>query len=98
METENIMTTSYTHNKDALLKRLTRAEGQVRGVSRLVAEDTYCIDVLTQISAVQAALDKIAVELLRDHAKHCMSHEESPEQQTQKADELVRAINRMLSR
>lgn len=88
----------YADNKDAILKRLKRAEGQVRGVARMVESDTYCIDILTQINATQAALDKVAVELMRDHAKHCMMHVEDEEEQKEKAEELVGAISRMLSR
>lgn len=88
----------YTENKDDVIKRLKRAEGQVRGVARMVEEDKYCIDILTQITAAQAALDKVAVELMRDHAKHCMMHTENEAEQKEKADELVGAITRMLSR
>lgn len=84
-------------HKDRVLKRLNRTEGQIRGISRMVAADTYCIDVLTQISAAQAALDKTALELLRDHAQHCLATG-TPAQNQQKADELVRAIGRMLPR
>ena len=62
----------YTATKEQLNKRLARIEGQVRGVSRMVEEDRYCIDVLTQISAIQAALDKVALGLLDDHARHCL--------------------------
>ena len=62
----------YAANKGPLLKRLRRVEGQVRGVERMVEEDRYCIDVLTQITAAQAALDKVALELLDDHARHCV--------------------------
>ena len=62
----------YTATKDDLQKRLARIEGQVRGVSKMVAEDRYCIDVLTQISAIQAALDKVALGLLDDHAHVCV--------------------------
>ena len=88
----------YADNKAAILKRLTRVEGQVRGVARMVSEDKYCIDVLTQITAAQAALDKAALELLRDHTKHCMTQPGTPEEHSAKADELVTAVNRMLSR
>ncbi len=87
----------YTDNKDKVLKRLTRAEGQIRGITRMVAEDKYCIDVLTQIRAAQAALDKVALELLRDHAKHCLSPG-SIQDHDKKADELVGAISRLLAR
>jgi len=88
----------YTENKPAIKARLKRAEGQIRGISRMVDEDKYCIDILTQVTAAQAALDKVALELLRDHAKHCLSDAESKEEQTEKANELVSAIGRMLAR
>lgn len=96
------MTTTHTHgyyeNKDQVLKRLKRAEGQVRGIARMVEEDKYCIDVLTQVNAVQAALDKVAIELMRDHARRCMMHAKTDEEQKAKAEELANAIGRMLSR
>ncbi len=60
--------------KGTCLKRLSRIEGQVRGISRMVTEDRYCIDVLTQISAVRAALNKVEEEILRDHVEHCVEH------------------------
>ena len=63
----------YTATKDQLGDRLARIEGQVRGIQRMVDEDRYCIDVLTQISAVQAALDKVALGLLDDHARTAWS-------------------------
>lgn len=89
----------YTDNKEQVLKRLKRAEGQVRGVARMVEEDKYCIDVLTQISAAQAAIDKVALELLRDHARHCLSNDSVMAHGSgDKAEELVGAISRMISR
>ena len=89
----------YTDTKDQVIKRLNRAEGQVRGVARMVNEDKYCIDILTQISAVQAALDKVALELLRDHTKHCLSDDSvMPKGSGDKVDELIGAVNRLLSR
>ncbi|MEA2461648.1 MAG: CsoR family transcriptional regulator, copper-sensing transcriptional repressor [Actinomycetota bacterium] len=63
----------YADNKDALLTRLRRIEGQVRGIQRMIDEDTYCIDVLTQIAAVNSALKKVAIGLLDDHIKHCVA-------------------------
>jgi len=93
------MTTyGYNEHKPELLKRLKRIEGQVRGVSNMVQDDKYCIDILTQVSAAKAALDKVALELLRDHAKHCLSndHVHARDAEEDKADELVRAISRML--
>lgn len=89
-------TYGYSQNKDAILKRLNRAEGQIRGISRMVEDDKYCIDILTQISAAQSALDKVAVELVRDHAKHCMMSAQDDTEKHAKADELVTAIGRML--
>ena len=93
------MKNGYSDTKDQVLKRLKRAEGQVRGVSRMVEEEKYCIDVLTQISAAQAALDKVALELIRDHARHCLSNDHVVSHgKGDKADELVGAIGRLLSR
>jgi DNA-binding FrmR family transcriptional regulator len=63
----------YTNGKDDLLKRLRRVEGQVRGLQRMVEEDTYCIDVLTQISAATKALEAVALGLLEDHLHHCVA-------------------------
>jgi DNA-binding FrmR family transcriptional regulator len=63
----------YAANKDQLHKRLSRIEGQVRGVQRMVDEDRYCIDVLQQISAIQAALNKVALGLVDDHVRHCIA-------------------------
>lgn len=87
----------YTDTKPELLKRLNRVEGQIRGVSKMVQEDKYCIDILTQVSAAKAALDKVAVELLRDHARHCLTDDRlTPAGRGDKADELVGAVSRML--
>jgi DNA-binding FrmR family transcriptional regulator len=67
------MKPGYYNDKDELLVRLKRIEGQIRGLQRLVTEDRYCIDILTQISAANAALRKVAVELLEDHISHCVA-------------------------
>lgn len=91
-------THGYYENKEHVLRRLKRAEGQVRGIARMVEDDTYCIDILTQVSAARAALDKVAIELMRDHAKHCMTHITDEAEQNIKADELANAVGRMLSR
>lgn len=89
----------YHDNKEQLLNRLKRAEGQVRGIARMVEEDKYCIDILTQVGATQAALDKVALELVRDHTKHCMSDTSlSAEDRVAKTDELVNAVGRLLSK
>ena len=65
----------YYEHKDDVLARLRRVEGQVRGLQRMVAEDTYCIDILTQITAASNALKKTAVALLEDHIRHCLTND-----------------------
>ena len=69
----------------------------MRGLQRMVEQDTYCIDVLTQISAIQAALDKVALGLLDDHARHCVADAEG-DAQADKTDELMAAVGRLLRR
>jgi DNA-binding FrmR family transcriptional regulator len=89
----------YTATKDQLLARLARVEGQVRGVTRMVDEDRYCIEILTQIAAVQAALDKISLGLLDDHARHCMQGKgTAPSDPDAQIDELMGAVGRLLHR
>jgi CsoR family transcriptional regulator, copper-sensing transcriptional repressor len=88
----------YSASKDQLLKRLRRIEGQVRGVERMVEEDRYCIDVLTQITAAQAALDKVALGLLDDHAHLCVMGEEGEGRREERTDELMGAVGRLLRR
>ena len=90
-------TRGYTASKDQLLTRLRRIEGQVRGVERMVEQDRYCIDVLTQISAVQAALDKVALGLLDDHTSLCVMGAEEGSRE-EKAEELMAAVGRLLRR
>ena len=85
----------YSKNKDAVLKRVRRVEGQVRGIEKMVDEDRYCIDIVTQITAAQAALDKVALELLEDHAQHCVIGAESG-QQAERTEELMDAVKRLL--
>jgi DNA-binding FrmR family transcriptional regulator len=63
---------AYTSDKDAYLRRLKRVEGQVRGIARMVEEDKYCIDILTQVAAVNKALHAVSVGLLEDHIQHCV--------------------------
>jgi CsoR family transcriptional regulator, copper-sensing transcriptional repressor len=91
------MSPGYSAGKKQLLARLARVEGQVRGLGRMVGQDRYCIDVLTQIAAVQAALDKIALGLLDDHARHCMQGEgQAPADPQEQVDELMGAVGRLL--
>ena len=87
----------YSANKEAVLKRVRRVEGQVRGIEKMVDDERYCIDVITQISAIQAALDKVALGLLDDHAQHCIIRGEDgdPEEMT---DELMGAVARLMRR
>jgi len=89
----------YADNKEALLNRLKRIEGQVRGVARMVGEDKYCIDILTQISAAEAALDKVALELLREHTRHCVNDDSiGPKDRDEKVDEVIGAVGRLLGK
>lgn len=90
-------TRGYSASKEQLGKRLRRVEGQVRGIQKMVDEDRYCIDVLTQISAVQAALDKVALALLDQHAAHCVIGA-APEEQDAKTEELMAAVGRLMRR
>jgi DNA-binding FrmR family transcriptional regulator len=84
--------------KDAVLKRLSRIEGQVRGVAGMVAGDRYCVDIVTQISAVRAALHKVEEEILRDHVSHCVAEafaSGDAVEQRDKIEELIGTIGRM---
>jgi DNA-binding FrmR family transcriptional regulator len=87
----------YTATKDQLHRRLRRIEGQVRGVQRMVAEDRYCIDVLTQVAAIQAALDKVALGLLDGHARTCVVGAED-ENREERTGEMMAAVGRLLRR
>ena len=96
MATENAPATrGYSATKEQLLKRLRRIEGQVRGIEGMVEDDRYCIDVLTQISAVRAALDKVALGLLDDHARHCVMGAEG-EERVDRTDEMMAAVGRLV--
>jgi DNA-binding FrmR family transcriptional regulator len=84
-------------NKPRLVNRLNRIEGQVRGIARMVEEDRYCIDVLTQIQAVRAALSKVETEMLRDHLSHCVEGaivSGDKDEQRVKAAELIQLLER----
>lgn len=88
----------YTEDKDAYLKRLRRVEGQVRGLQRMVESDEYCIDVLTQISAVTRALQGVALGLLEDHVQHCVAEAlaEGGDVADEKLSEATAAIRRLV--
>ena len=92
-------TRGYTATKDQLLDRLARIEGQVRGVAKMVEDDRYCIDVVTQINAARAALDKVALGLLDAHVRHCLVRGHGgPSDPDEQAQELMGAVGRFLSR
>ena len=87
----------YGYDKDALTKRLHRIEGQVRGIERMVEDDRYCIDILTQISAVSRALDSLAFEVLDNHVNHCVVGALASgdrEEADRKRKELLEAVHR----
>jgi DNA-binding FrmR family transcriptional regulator len=87
----------YTMNKDDYLKRLARIEGQVRGLQRLISEDTYCIDVLTQINAASSALRGVAVGLLDEHVRHCV-REAADAGDASSADQMVTEATKAIER
>jgi len=87
----------YTADKDKLLKRLARIEGQVRGISRMIEDDRYCIDVLTQLGAVDTALEAVAIKVLEDHVQHCVAAALASGDEgdaSAKAEELLDAVQR----
>lgn len=86
----------YEGSKDDLLKRLRRAEGQVRGIARMVEDDKYCIDILTQVSAATKALETVALSLLGDHLNHCVA--EATAQGGPVAQEKIREANEAIAR
>jgi DNA-binding FrmR family transcriptional regulator len=89
----------YTMNKDDYVKRLRRIEGQVRGLQRMIDEDTYCIDVLTQVSAVTKALQSVAVGLLDEHVRHCVRDAalgDDADEADAMVTEAIKAIERLV--
>ena len=97
MPTTSTPTRGYSATKDQLLARLSRIEGQIRGLQGMVQDDRYCIDILTQISAAQAALDKVALGLLDGHAHTCVIGAE-PGQQDERTAEMMAAVGRLMRR
>jgi DNA-binding FrmR family transcriptional regulator len=91
------MSHGYADNKDELVKRLHRVEGQVRGIERMVEDDRYCIDILTQIGAVSTALESLALEILDGHVKHCVTDaiaSGNKREAAAKTEELLAAVQR----
>ena len=92
------MRPGYIENREAIQKRLRKVEGQVRGLQRMVEEDTYCVDVLTQISAATRALQAVAIGLLEDHLGHCVTQaiESGGPDAQEKVKEAAEAISRLV--
>jgi DNA-binding FrmR family transcriptional regulator len=96
-ETTAVHVHGYTKDKEALVKRLHRIEGQVRGVERMVEDDRYCIDILTQIAAVNTALEALAFRILDEHVRHCVAGalaSGDEEEARVKTEELLEAVQR----
>ena len=93
--TESSEVRGYSAEKNALRKRLARIEGQVRGIAKMVEDDRYCIDVLTQVSAAQKALDAVALGLVDDHVRHCVVGS-TGDSQADLLDELMAAVGRLV--
>ena len=88
----------YSMHKQQLQTRLRRIEGQVRGVARMIDEDKYCVDVVTQVAAIQAALDKVSLGLLDGHIRGCVREEIRSGGGEAKVDELLQVMDRVLRR
>ena len=98
MSDVEMRTHGYTAGKDALVKRLHRIEGQVRGIEKMVEDDRYCIDILTQTNAIKAALHKVEEAILRDHVSHCVAHAFAVGgrgEQRAKIEELVTVLEKL---
>jgi DNA-binding FrmR family transcriptional regulator len=90
-------TRGYTPDKEQLVKRLARIEGQVRGISKMIEDDRYCIDILTQLGAVDTALEAVALKVLEEHVQHCVAGalaSGDPAEATQNRQELLAAVQR----
>jgi DNA-binding FrmR family transcriptional regulator len=86
----------YIENKEKVKNRLRRISGQIGGIERMVEEERYCIDILTQISAAQAAIDKVALALLDEHTRHCVVGAETAAAREEKTEEMMEAVGRLL--
>jgi DNA-binding FrmR family transcriptional regulator len=96
--TATVITRGYTDNKDHLLKRVNRLEGQVRGVGRMIEQDRYCIDIVNQLSAIQAAARELSLQLLEGHVRHCVAEAVREDNAEPKLQELVEALGRAMGR
>jgi DNA-binding FrmR family transcriptional regulator len=86
----------YIDNKEQVRNRLRRIAGQIGGIERMVEEERYCIDILTQISAAQAAIDKVALALLDEHTRHCVVGAKGAKEREAKTEEMMEAVGRLL--
>jgi DNA-binding FrmR family transcriptional regulator len=96
-ETPETPTHGYAPHKEQLLKRLARIEGQVRGIAKMIDDDRYCIDILTQLGAVDTALEAVALKVLEEHVSHCVAGaliSGDPAQAEEKSRELLEAVQR----
>jgi DNA-binding FrmR family transcriptional regulator len=97
MSTTETKIHGYTADKEQLKKRLARIEGQVRGIARMIDEDRYCIDILTQLGAVDTALEAVAIKVLEEHVQHCVAGalaSGDPKEANEKSRELLEAVQR----
>lgn len=88
---------SYGYRKDELARRLSRIEGQVRGIARMVEREDYCVDILTQVAAVRSALDRVGLGVLEDHVKGCVAEAASEGKGAEHLDELVSVLERYVA-
>ena len=95
VEQQPVRQQGYAEGKDELLNRLRRIKGQVGGIEKMIEGDRYCIDIVTQISAVRAALDQVALRLLEEHTRHCVMEAEGREQ-AERANELMAVVGRLV--
>lgn len=87
----------YSSDREEILSRLRKIEGQIRGIQRMVSEDTYCVDILTQISAVKSGIDKVGLRVMRDHMTGCVGDAvRSKDSASAKIDEVVKVVERFL--
>ena len=86
----------YIENKEKVKNRLRRISGQIGGIERMVDEERYCIDILTQISAAQAAIDKVSLALLDEHTRHCVVGAGSADEREAKTEQMMEAVGRLL--
>jgi len=93
-----VATHGYADNRDRLLKRVNRLEGQVRGVGRMIEDDRYCIDIVNQLSAVQAAARELSLQLLEGHVRHCVLDAAQTDDAEPKLHELIETLGRAMGR